>query len=337
MSDFRDPKVFWLAQSNRWIMVISLPNEHKVRFYGSPDLKHWSALSEFGSAGAVGGQWECPEFFELPVAGTGNETRWVLKVGLNPGARLGGSGEQYFVGKFDGARFSNDNPPSETLWTDYGKDCYCALTFNGLPAGRESVMIGWMDNWQYAAKLPTSPWRGQMTLPRRLSLHRTAAGLRLFQEPISLEKLARKTHEVKDQTPVELSTHSFVLDSQMELGGARDVGWHILADGAHYTAIGYDQRKQILYVDRTHSGDTNFSPAFGARITAPLTLRCRPLKLRILVDRSSVEVFANGGEVTSTNLVYPQARANRIEAYSEGGTPGRISAQITEIRSAHLP
>jgi sucrose-6-phosphate hydrolase SacC (GH32 family) len=140
MSDFRDPKVFWFQPTRRWIMAVSLPNEHKVRFYSSTDLKNWSQLSDFGPAGAVSGQWECPELFKLPLEGESNASRWVLKVGLNPGARLGGSGEQYFVGNFDGKQFTNDNASDTTLWTDYGKDCYCALTFNNLPAQQTPIM-----------------------------------------------------------------------------------------------------------------------------------------------------------------------------------------------------
>ena len=188
------------ADRSRWVMLVSMPNDHKVRIYGSADLKEWRQLSDFGPAGATGGQWECPELFELPVNGKPNETRWVLKVGLNPGGLHGGSGEQYFVGRFDGARFENEKPPSVTLWTDYGKDCYCALTFNGLPERQTPVMIGWMNNWQYAAALPTEPWRGQMTIPRRLSLRTTPDGIRMFQEPIdSLQPLREQPFALTDR------------------------------------------------------------------------------------------------------------------------------------------
>ena len=336
MADFRDPKAFWSTGSKQWVMVVSFPNEHRVRIYGSPNLKHWSLLSEFGPAGATAGQWECPELFEVPVESEAYKTRWVLKVGLNPGARLGGSGEQYFVGSFDGKRFSNDNPSSLTLWTDYGKDCYCALTFNGLPTGSAPTMIGWMDNWQYASKLPTSPWRGQMTFPRKLSLRRTELGIRLVQEPVSLAKLAGKTFEVKDRTALELPGHSFVVNSSLALGAAREAGWRVLSNGTNYTEIGYDQRKQVLYIDRRRSGNISLSPTFAARIEAPLRLKGGSLKLQILVDRSSVEVFANGGEITSTNLVFPPAEAKQVQFYSTGGLPGKATAHVTEIRSAHL-
>ncbi len=307
MSDFRDPKVFWSSQAKHWVMAVSLPNDHKVRIYGSSDLKNWNALSEFGPAGATGGQWECPELFELPVEGQNNETRWVMKVGLNPGARLGGSGEQYFVGKFDGSRFTNDNPPSLTLWTDYGKDCYCALTFNGLPRGRKPVMIGWMDNWQYAAKLPTSPWRGQMTFPRELSLRKTSEGIRLYQQPVEeIEQLAGPTD---DSAP----THSFIAAFSLNIDKGREVGLKLLSNRESYTSIGYDPGKHVVFVDRTHSGLTSFSPEFPARIEAPLVASGKTLAIKVLVDRCSVEVFADDGRVVSTNLIFPPANANGTE------------------------
>ena len=343
MTDFRDPKVLWSPQSKQWVMAVSLPNDHKVLFYGSANLKYWNHLSDFGPEGATSGQWECPELFELPVEGS-REAGWVLKVGLNPGALQGGSGEQYFVGRFDGRRFHNENPPALQLWTDYGKDCYCALTFNGLPRGQRPVMIGWMDNWQYAAKLPTSPWRGQMTFPRSLSLRKTAEGIRLVQEPFqgigrleerTLRELITSTttgmNELLRRKP--LRTHSFYLKSQIQIGTAEQVGLHILADGSHYTAIGYDRKTEKLFVDRVHSGQTGFSNDFPARVDAPLKISSGNLVLDVLVDQNSVEVFANEGRITITMLAFPPRQANDIEAYEKGGRLGRITIRISEVRS----
>ncbi len=324
MSDFRDPKVFWSEQAGHWVMVVSLPNEHKVRFYGSADLKKWNALSEFGPAGATGGQWECPELFSVPVEGRAGEVRWVMKIGVNPGARLGGSGEQYFVGRFDGQRFMNENPATQILWTDYGKDCYCALTFSGLPQGHKPVMIGWMDNWQYAAKLPTSPWRGQMTIPRELSLRETAEGIRLFQQPLAeLQTLAASE-------TVSPKTHSFRFRASLDVSKGGDSGWRILVGGGKYSSVGYSASKKVLFVDRTHSGLVNFSKDFPGRMEAPLNLRGQKFDVQVLVDRSSIEVFADGGRVASTNLVFPPAEAMGIEAF--GGAP---QIHVEEIRSIH--
>ncbi len=324
MSDFRDPKVFWYEQGGHWVMVVSLPNEHKVQLYSSADLKHWNKMSEFGPAGATAGQWECPELFELPLEGHPSQKRWVMKIGVNPGARLGGSGEQYFIGKFDGTRFTNDNPSNLTLWTDYGKDCYCALTFNGLPRSRAPVMIGWMDNWQYAAKLPTSPWRGQMTFPRELSLRETSEGIRLYQKPVEeIDQLV----EAGSNAP---ATHSFLLAFSLNIDTGREVGLRLLSNGDYYTSVGYDPSKKVLFVDRSHSGDTSFSPDFPARLEAPLATAETRLKVEVLVDRCSLEVFADDGRVVSTNLVFPPAGANAIKNIG-----GKVLAVDQPLKSTH--
>ena len=336
MSDFRDPKVFWSKASKRWIMVVSLPDDHKARFYGSADLKKWTQLSEFGPEGATGGQWECPELFELPVDGKPNQKRWVLKIGLNPGGLQGGSGEQYFVGKFDGTKFTNDNPPSLTLWTDYGKDCYCALTFNNLPAKQPQAMLGWMNNWQYANVVPTKPWRGQMTVPRALSLKTYPEGIRLVQQPVEALKQLRGRHyayrDLKDFQSQTFSSQTMELVSTIGIGQASEVGWKLLADDGTYTAVGYDVRAGQVFVDRTHSGDVSFSDKFAARVSAPFKAGAQ-LRLHVLVDQSSIEVFAGDGQVALTNLVYPPGNGAKIEFYSVGGAPSTIVADVFSLKS----
>ena len=154
-------------------MVTVLPDQHKVRFFGSPDLKSWTPLSDFGPAGATGGVWECPDLFELPVEGEPGRTRWVLDVDINPGGIAGGSAGQYFVGTFDGSRFVDDHPPDQTLWADYGKDFYASLSFSDVPAsdGRR-IWMAWISNWQYANDEPTATWRGAQSVPRALTLRR---------------------------------------------------------------------------------------------------------------------------------------------------------------------
>jgi fructan beta-fructosidase len=354
LPDFRDPHVFWADQARRWVMAVALPNDHKVVFYGSPDLKAWKRLSDFGPAGATGGQWECPTLTEVRIADSPPQTRppqtrppqtrWVLKVGLNPGGLQGGSGEQYFVGSFDGERFTSDNPPSTTLWTDYGKDCYCALTFNGMPPGELPVMMGWMSNWQYAAKVPTQPWRGQMTIPRRLQLRRLPEGLRLVQEPIEAIKGLRGSHFVwrgVDAAGLNLALKQKVHWSSFELrstalpGAAGEVAWRLMDGGGKYTTVGYTNGE--LFVDRTQSGVTDFSKDFPARTSAPLAIGSSTLELTILVDRSTVEVFAQGGKVAITNLVYPPVGAQGMEFSARGVKAGSISVDVWELKPAWKP
>ena len=324
LSDFRDPKVFWSTASKQWIMLVSLPNDHKAQFYGSPDLKRWSQLSEFGPAGATGGQWECPELFELPLDGNDSgKTRWVLKVGLNPGGLQGGSGEQYFVGQFDGRKFVNDNDPALTLWTDYGKDCYCALTFNHLPPDQPQVMIGWMNNWQYANVVPTHPWRGQMTIPRQLSLKTYPEGVRLVQQPVAAIETLRAGEATSGQVLELLST--------TDMGAATEAGWRVLADDGTYTLIGYDAKARQIFVDRTKSGDVSFSDKFPARTAAPFSAGSQ-LKLHVLIDRMSVEVFAGDGQIALTNLVFPTPTATKLEFYSEGGPIQKNTSTIWKLQ-----
>ncbi len=339
LPDFRDPHVSWSTEARQWVMAVALPTAHKVLFYGSPNLREWQRLSEFGPAGATGGAWECPILTRVPVAG-GTDSRWVLKVGVNPGGVQGGSGEQYFVGTFDGSHFVNSNPPSATLWTDYGKDCYCALTFNGMPSGAAPVMIGWMNNWQYASKVPTRPWRGQMTAPRKLQLRQTADGLRLFQMPADQIESLRSSHFTWDGQSVAdlnraLAEHahggSLELQIVMSPGAASEVGWKVFSGGGSYTAVGY--RNGDLFVDRTHSGLTDFSPTFPLRTAVPVDTGGKPVELTILLDRSTVEVFGQSGQVALTNLVYPPAGAEGVEFYAAGGKPGPVRVDVWQLRS----
>jgi len=342
LADFRDPHVFWHEPTNRWVMAVALPNDHQVLLYGSSDLKAWKRLSAFGPAGATGGQWECPTLVEMNVDGDARRRRWVLKVGLNPGGLQGGSGEQYFVGTFDGTRFVNDNPSDARLWTDYGKDCYCALTFNGMPRRSEPVMMGWMSNWQYAAQVPTQPWRGQMTIPRRLALKTFRDGIRLVQEPVdAVQRLRGRLFEAVGDDAIEINSalkaasvgQSFELETTVAPGSAKEVGWKLFAVDGSFTLVGYDAARRELFVDRTHSGNTAFSKDFPLRTATGLD-DADPLRLTILVDRSSVEVFAQGGRVAMTNLLYPPPNGQGLEFYSGSGKNGRITAKLWSLMSA---
>jgi fructan beta-fructosidase len=307
LSEFRDPGVFWSIDSKQWIMAVSLPDNHQVRFYGSPDLKKWQRLSEFGPAGTTAGQWECPSLFQLPVDGDPRKTRWVLKIGLNPGGLQGGSGEQYFVGRFDGKAFINDNPATLSLWSDYGKDCYCALTFNNLPVGQTPVMLGWMNNWQYAARIPTQPWRGQMTIPRELALKTFPEGIRLVQNPV------QRLTSLRGQPAKELNTRSFEIHAAMKIDRAGQAGWKLTAKDGTYTTIGYDATKEEVFVDRTHSGH------FPARTASPLPGKQSTLTFEIFVDRNSIEVFVDNGRIAITNLIFPDSAPVAFTFYSNGG------------------
>jgi sucrose-6-phosphate hydrolase SacC (GH32 family) len=333
LKDFRDPKVFWHAPTRRWVMVTVLPDQHKVRFFGSPDLKHWTVLSDFGPAGATGGERECPDLVPLPVAGGGGEERWVLDVDLNPGGPAGGSGGQYFVGTFDGTRFVNDNPPATTLWVDYGKDFYATLSFSGIPAadGRR-IWMGWMSNWLYANEEPTSPWRGVQSVPRELALRRGPDGLRLVQAPVAELRSLRVS--AKPEVIIEAGRLPASAEVEFEVHRATvgEAGVRLASAAGEVVTIGVAGDPPEVFVDRRRSRATPFHEAYPGRHAGPVRWRDGQVTLRVLFDRTTLEVFANDGETVISERVYPTSPFERIEVLAgAGGIVGGIG--VWELRS----
>jgi fructan beta-fructosidase len=336
LADFRDPSVFWDATAHHWLMAVSLPKEHKIRFYASSNLKDWTYLSDFGPSGDISGDWECPNLLPIP-ASDGKGEIWSLKVGLNPGALQGGSGEQYFLGNFDGTNFVQSRESGSHGWTNYGKDDYCAISFNGLPRNEQPVLLGWMNNWQYAAKLPTSPWRGQMSLPRRLSFVRDSAGLALKQEPVIA---ALRTKSVPTAKMLISSSNgkagisiSAPYEVDLEFGHPSEelFGIRIYSDDHHWTEIGFDTKKKEFYIDRTQSGE-EVSPDFPVRTAAPL-VEDRAYDLRLIVDRSSVEAYAQSGTIAMTNLIYPVSSGNTLRLLPGSSSHGDVKARLWDLTS----
>ena len=323
--DFRDPKVFWHVPSARFVMVTVLPDEHKVRFFGSRDLLHWEKLSDFGPAGAQGGVWECPDLFVLPVEGEPGVTRWVLDVDLNPGGVAGGSADQYFVGTFDGTSFKADEPAGTTRWADYGKDFYATLSFANLSrADGRPVWMGWMSNWLYANDEPTAPWRGVQSIPRSLALRRLPEGLRLVQEPIA-ELLALRTR----QEPVGVARAGALpgsADIELEIvrGAWKEAGLRLTNEVGEEVVVGVTAEPLEVFVDRLRSRRGPFHEAYPGRHAGPVRWRGRAgdlIQLRVLFDRSTIEVFANDGEAVISDRVFPTRTADsrRSRGSGDGG------------------
>lgn len=349
LSSFRDPKVFWHEPTHKWVMVTVLASQHKVRFFGSTDLKHWITLSDFGPAGATGGAWECPDLFSLPVDGDAGQNKWVLSVNLNPGGVAGGSGNQYFVGSFDGTSFSSESPAAETLWADYGADFYASTSFSDIPKsdGRR-IWLGWLNNWQYAAKVPTEPWRGAQSIPRELKLKRYAQGIRLVQAPVKELQMLRTRHmSIKDQSLEavnDLLTAKAVRGDTLEIDigfstvVASEFGLKVRRGDGEETVIGVDTHESKLFVDRTRSGDVDFDEHFLSRNAGPITLgAAKNVRLHIFVDRSSVEVFGNDGETVLSETIFPKRTSDGIELYSRGGPVRVLNLDVWNLKSAIEP
>ena len=333
--EFRDPGVFWSAQAKAWIMAVSQPNEHQVVFYSSPNLKQWTEASRFGPAGLTTGQWECPDLVQIPSAQ--GPSLWALKVGLNPGSLQGGSGEQYFLGSFDGKSFTQSTLPGAHGWSDYGKDSYCAISYNHLRQGENPTLIGWMDNWQYADRLPTSPWRGQMTIPRRVTLRYGPFGLLLRQQPVVAplrqgQGTVLTAHTTADPVTLGQTKTPAELTVTFQPADAQTIGLKLYSDPDHYTEISFDREKMTLAVDRTHANGPT-PDNFPARTEAPLT-RGLPLDLHFILDRNSLEVFAQTETIAMTNLIFPITPQTRIELVRTGGTqPIRATGHLWPLNS----
>lgn len=327
--DFRDPKVFWHSPSQRWVMALVLSDQYQVRFYGSSDLKSWAHLSDFGPAGSAEGVWEVPELLELPLQDSPGETCWVLKVDVGAGGLWGGSGAQYFLGQFDGTRFVADNADlTAPRWVDYGKDFYAALSWANLPDTQQRpVWLAWMNNWQYAHTAPTHPWRGALTLPRTLSLRRSGSGIDLIQQPIKALEALRQQHFSLEDTVLEegfrrleFTGAALEIQAQLQPQSALEFGLKLRVGEGQETLVGYDTVRREFYVDRHNTGRSDFSPHFAQRHSAPSSPADGLIGLHIFLDQSSVEVFADGGRVVITDLIFPDPYSAGLELFAKGGT-----------------
>ena len=361
LKDFRDPKVFWYEKDKCWFMIVSADKE--TRFYKSKNLKKWDYVSAFGKGlGQQPCQYECPDFFQLPVNGDEKNMKWVMTMNINPGCWFGGSATEYFVGDFDGKNFTCPDA-NEVKWLDWGKDHYATVTFSN--TGSRVLAITWMSNWQYANLTPFKQNRGANGLPRELKLYEKN-GKYYISEDVAPEALAlrKSTKELGSQT-VEGEKAFAGATSGME--GAFEIEADVTADAngiagielynnkRERTLIYIDMKEGKVVMDRTESGLTDFGkqsvphdielawdkqraaegkqPAriensinykndFALATWAPLSL-CQDGKktfhLDIFADKSSIELFVDGGRIAMTNLVFPVAPYENVKLYSQGG------------------
>lgn len=341
--DFRDPKVVWYDRDDgggHWVMALAAGTS--VLFYTSPNLVDWEPSGSFGAGyGSAVGVWETPDLF--PLRDAAGERRWVLLVGVGAGAPAGGSGVQYFVGDFDGQTFTSANPIETILWLDYGGDNYATQSWSDVPDGRR-VVISWMSNWLYGREIPATSTRGAMTLPRALELTPRPDGHRLIQRPVAELRQLRRRARSHDRTiipadgtlTVESSGRLLEIDARIALRHATPdrVGIALRYDADHAVRVGYMPEQRSLFLDRSASGEVGFGEGFGVVHHAPLELDDGMLRLHVFVDHVSVELFANDGRVTISDLVFPPESALRVELFAEGGECVLESLDLYELEPA---
>ena len=309
--DFRDPHVFWNDEAGFWNMILAAGQEMQI--YSSANLKDWKYESSFGHEyGNHGGVWECPDLMKMKVRGTDKE-KWMLICNINPGGPFGGSATQYFIGEFDGHKFTCEDEPSETKWMDYGKDHYATVTFSNAPEGR-NVAIAWMSNWQYANQVPTKQYRSANSIARDLGLFEYNGETYCSVRPAKEMDLVRGSRISAPSEACEIVV-TLKGDAQITLRNAK----------GERVVMTYDEDEETFDMDRRRSGDVSLSDAFPVSTSSPTYGKVR--QLRIFVDRCSVEAFDGDGKMSMTNLVFPSTPYDRLTI------KGKAKAKIYKIKS----
>ncbi|BCW44192.1 glycoside hydrolase family 32 protein [Arthrobacter sp. StoSoilB5] len=327
-NNFRDPKITWYEPGRYWVMTTVVADAQVVKMFKSTDLLHWDYLSDFSGVGAQGGLWEVPELIQMDVQDS-TAKKWVMLLSINPGGIAGGSGMQYFVGEFDGTRFTAENaaapsaPLTESQWLDHGADYYAANSISGAPGGKP-MLLGWMGNWDYAQHVPTTPWRGSMAIPRELTLVRGQKRLELRSAIAGVAREALEhAGEVKSKNltvgpdprdhnsdlGADFATRTQLIELEMDLTAAREAGILLRrsADGSASLRISYNKEKRTVRVDRSKAGTSNFSEKFSPyhEVALPSSGSDSKVRLHILLDSSSVEVFAQDGAAVISDIFFP--------------------------------
>lgn len=292
IKDFRDPKVFWYAPLNRWLMVLSA-GDH-IRFYQSEDLKRWV---QCGSCchGLSDGVLECPDL--LPLTGPDGREHWVLMLSIGGREDKGGGRQVYLLGRFDGNSFYPDGEPPVLHAVDAGFDHYAGTSFHGTA---EPLYMAWAANPLYAGQVPAKDYRGCLSLPRRLRLQDTAAGLRLQQEPV----LPRFTWHQAAQGE---QLHQDYLGIQLVADGPFALSLTSAAGDSLQISLSADQ---VLSVDRSRVGGRDFHAAFATEafsVSRTRRLQGGRLQLQLILDQQLLEVFADQGLYAGNYLLYPAA------------------------------
>ena len=319
IKDFRDPKVMWYASQKKWIMTLA--TKDYITFYSSPNLKNWTKESEFGkTVGAHAGVWECPDLISINDNG---KQRWVLIVNLNPGGPNGGSGTQYFIGNFDGKNFTSSQ--TDIRWMDYGPDNYAGVTWSN--TGKRNLLIGWMSNWNYAGLVPTEKWKNALTIPRELHLKHIGEKIFLTSKPVAelsvIQSLPKIAKNITLKKSIDISTLlgkiKFPCSVNVTTAAANNFLIILSNNLGEELVIGFDKTANQYFIDRTKSGNTAFAKDFAAKHVAPRLTDNAAIKITMIIDVSSIELFADDGLTVMTEIFFPNQPYNQIRLQSNDG------------------
>jgi sucrose-6-phosphate hydrolase SacC (GH32 family) len=294
----RDPKVVWHEPTKHWIMALFLDG-NTYRFLASPNLKNWTILPDITVPGAA----ECPDFFEMAVENETSSTKWVWT----------GANDHYLIGAFDGRRFI---PEVMTQPGHYGQNYYAVQTYSGLANARR-VQVGWMSGGEY----PDMPFNQQMSFPYELKLRRFGLLLKLCALPVreveSLYDTERSWNDVEvkpgDNPLAVFSGDLWDVDAEIAPGSAMSFGFRIGGRSVTY----HVKEKRLSNGDAT----ADMLPADGR------------VRIRVLADRTSLEVFGNNGEVVIPCCFLPDDTDQTLEVFVEGGVARVASMSVHKLKS----
>ncbi len=297
----RDPKVIWFAPENKWVMALYF-EEATFAIFESKDLKSWTKLQDVN----LPGSGECPDFFPLAIDGNNDNLKWVFTA----------ANGDYLLGSFDGKTFK---PDGDSIKADYGANYYAVQTFSDIPAddGRR-IQISWMNGGKY----PDMPFNQQMSFPCEMKLRSFPEGLRICRMPVKeIENLYAKKHSWKDETITQaenllkdVSGGLYDIQMELDLAGAESFGIKCRGEAVTCNA----QQKTLTCLGKE----------------APMEAENGKINLRILVDRTSLEVFANDGKVVMTSCFLSSPDNTGLELFSDAGNPKILSMTVNELKSA---
>jgi levanase/fructan beta-fructosidase len=296
----RDPKVVWHQPTGRWIMALFLDG-NDYGLFASPDLKAWKQLAKLTLSGVS----ECPDLFPLAVDGKPAHVKWVFW----------GANGVHVIGSFDGRTFRKESEPRPA---DFGGNFYAAQTWSDIPrADGRRIQIAWMAGGKY----PGMPFDQQMNFPTDVTLRSTPEGIRMYRFPVrEIEKIwlpgtawANRHIKPGESRALGVSGELFDMAAEFEVQQAHAFGIRVRGESVRYDVGG----KRLTVLGRS----------------APLSPENGRIKLRILVDRTSIEVFGNDGRVVLTSCFLPTDDNKDVSMFAEGGRARLVAAEIHPLQS----
>lgn len=313
-ADWRDPKVVWDDAHEQWVMVLA--EGERLGFYTSRNLREWTYVADFARAGY--GLLECPDLFEMVDPVSGRRT-WVLGASADATRTGGTTGFAYWTGAWDGERFTAE--AEEPQWLDGGADFYAAVTWDDPRDGDRGRLerrfaLAWINNWSYARDLPGGTWQGgSLSTTREITLREVDGRLTLLSQPVA----AVTAHEGPVRSgvaPVEMAAGEITSLPVRGTGGAYRLRATVSApdggevrlrlgssDGGEVT-VGYDAEAGVVFLDRRRDQVADTLPATYRQVRVAPVDADGMLVLDVIVDASSIEVFAGEGRASLTSAAY---------------------------------